>query len=221
MSSTKISCTKSIFRTLNTSMPLPLNGPISAQMIQAEFGGPSPFKLSNYYRGGAYVPNTSANASIPTSGPLAFSMFYGASAGSQSAPSEPALWFSPQITYTADDGGQQNFYFYVNHGNTEQTYIELTPSTGLPPNSFLLNEYPASPSNLNGITLRGNIIPVGGYLISLDAVRGMQRETRTFAIQITSSSSGGGGSDPGGGTGGGPGGGGGTEQPGDTGVGVT
>ena len=200
-------------------MPLPLNGPISAQMIQAEFGGPLPFKLSNYYRGGAYVPNTSANAAIPTSGPLAFSMFYGASAGSQSAPAEPALWFSPQITYTADDGGEQNFYFYVNHGNTEQTYIEQTPSTGLPPNSVLLNQYPTTSSNLNGITLRGNIIPVGGYLISLDAVRGMQRETRTFAIQITSASN----NNPGGGTGGGGTGGGGTggggTGGGDTGIG--
>lgn len=62
-------------------MALPASGPISLHMIQAEFGGPTPINLQNYYRGGLYVPNTAQNASIPTSGPITIpNNFWGASA---------------------------------------------------------------------------------------------------------------------------------------------
>lgn len=59
-------------------MALPSSGKMSLSMIAAEFGGSPPHKLSEYYRGGAYVPNITANNNIPTSGPIAFSDFYGA-----------------------------------------------------------------------------------------------------------------------------------------------
>lgn len=62
-------------------MPIPLTGPISASMIRAEFGGPLPFHLSNYYRGGTYVHDSPANSHIPTSGQIKFSDFRGAAAG--------------------------------------------------------------------------------------------------------------------------------------------
>jgi len=59
-------------------MTLPASGTITLAMIQAEFGGPTPIVLSNYYRGGAYV--TANNTSIPTSGTLTIpNTFYGAS----------------------------------------------------------------------------------------------------------------------------------------------
>lgn len=70
-------------------MALPLTGPISLSMIQAEFGGPTPVRLSNYYRGGAYVPNTPANSAVPTSGPISLSNFYGAAAA---PPNNPPVW---------------------------------------------------------------------------------------------------------------------------------
>ena len=58
-------------------MTLQASGAISMAQIQAEFGGPTPIVLSNYYRGGAYVPNTPPNAAIPTSGAISLSQFYG------------------------------------------------------------------------------------------------------------------------------------------------
>lgn len=61
-------------------MPLPSSGSISISQIAAEFGGSAPHSLSEYYRGGGLVPDTPANAAIPTSGAIKLSDFYGASA---------------------------------------------------------------------------------------------------------------------------------------------
>lgn len=60
-------------------MALPSSGTITIQQIATEFGGSAPYSLSNYYRGGALVANTPANAGIPTSGTIRLSNFYGAS----------------------------------------------------------------------------------------------------------------------------------------------
>ena len=59
-------------------MAIPASGPISLTTIQAEFGGPSPISLSNYYKNGAYVTAASYAPNVPTSGPIALSDFYGA-----------------------------------------------------------------------------------------------------------------------------------------------
>ena len=61
-------------------MALPSSGAISWSMIQTEFGGSNPINISEYYRGGALVPNTAANAAVPTAGAIKASDFYGASA---------------------------------------------------------------------------------------------------------------------------------------------
>ena len=63
-------------------MPLPTSGQITAEMIRNEFGGGNPFNIRDYYRGGPRVPNTGANAGVPTSGRISFASFYGASASS-------------------------------------------------------------------------------------------------------------------------------------------
>lgn len=61
-------------------MTIKSSGPIALMRdIVAEFGGAAPYRLSDYYRGGAFVPDTPANANIPTSGRIRFSDFYGAS----------------------------------------------------------------------------------------------------------------------------------------------
>lgn len=57
-------------------MALPSSGSLTLAQIQAEFGGSNPISLSEYYRGGAYV--TSNNTSVPTSGAISLSNFYGA-----------------------------------------------------------------------------------------------------------------------------------------------
>jgi hypothetical protein len=60
-------------------MALPSSGPISSSMIQTEFGGSNPIAISEYYKGGANVPNTATNVNIPTSGQIKFSDFYNGS----------------------------------------------------------------------------------------------------------------------------------------------
>ena len=57
-------------------MTLPASGIIKLSDIQTEFGGANPIGLSEYYRGGAYV--TSNNTSVPTSGAISLTNFYGA-----------------------------------------------------------------------------------------------------------------------------------------------
>jgi len=59
-------------------MTLPSSGAISLSAIQTEFGGANPIGLSEYYRGGGIIPaTTSFNTTIPTSGLITFSNFYG------------------------------------------------------------------------------------------------------------------------------------------------
>ncbi len=59
-------------------MALPSSGAISMTDIRGEFGGSAPDGINEYYRGGGLVPNTPANAGIPTSGAISFADFYGA-----------------------------------------------------------------------------------------------------------------------------------------------
>lgn len=60
-------------------MALPNSGPISLLMIQGEFTGTQPISLSEYYKNGPYVNGYSTAPSVPTSGTIKFSDFYGAS----------------------------------------------------------------------------------------------------------------------------------------------
>lgn len=60
-------------------MALQTSGQISLNNIASEFGGTQPHSISEYYNGAGLVPNKVYNASIPTSGQISFSNFYGAS----------------------------------------------------------------------------------------------------------------------------------------------
>lgn len=62
-------------------MPLPPSGTITIDDLRTEFGATGARGLGDFYRGGAFVPNTPTNASVPTSGTIQLSDFYGASAG--------------------------------------------------------------------------------------------------------------------------------------------
>ena len=59
-------------------MVLQASGSISMQDIVDEFGGAGSDSISEYYRGGTWVPNISANTGIPLSGTISFSDFYSA-----------------------------------------------------------------------------------------------------------------------------------------------
>ena len=59
-------------------MPLQTSGAISLSDIQGEFGGSNPISISEYVRGGSYVPDTDANSTIGTmTQNIALSHFYG------------------------------------------------------------------------------------------------------------------------------------------------
>lgn len=65
-------------------MTLPTSGTLTLGMIQTEFSAPGGTGLTDFYRGGTYVPNSSANANVPTSGTISILDFYGASKASPS-----------------------------------------------------------------------------------------------------------------------------------------
>ena len=61
-------------------MALASSGTLSINDIAGEFGGSAnPESLSEFYKGGSRVPNTTLNANIPTSGTIAISNFYNGS----------------------------------------------------------------------------------------------------------------------------------------------
>lgn len=61
-------------------MALPTSPPISLNQIKAEFGATGTRSITEFYRGGAFVPNTSTNSNVPTSGTISLLDFLGASA---------------------------------------------------------------------------------------------------------------------------------------------
>ena len=77
--------------------------------ISAEFGGSTPHALSEYYRGGSEVPNSSANNDVPTSGTIKFSDFYDAvnfqATGNEAIGSWPVVFGS--LTHPSQWGAKQ------------------------------------------------------------------------------------------------------------------
>ena len=61
-------------------MTLPLSGIIKLSDLQREFGGPNPPRLKNYYLNGGNV-HQNPKGTIPTSGPIKLTDFYGGVGG--------------------------------------------------------------------------------------------------------------------------------------------
>ena len=59
-------------------MAVTSSAPIDIGDLVTEFGGSAPHSLTEYYRGGSLVPNTTANNSVPTSGAISLTDFFGA-----------------------------------------------------------------------------------------------------------------------------------------------
>lgn len=55
-----------------------VSNPATLESVYTEFGAPQGTGLSAFLKGGAYVPNTSANASVPTALPIQLSQLAGA-----------------------------------------------------------------------------------------------------------------------------------------------
>lgn len=139
------------------SGPLPSSGPLSLTDIQGEFLGTAPIGLSEYYRGGPYVPNSTSTATIPTSGTIAVSNFY----GTRRRIAIPLTISSP--TY--------NYDVYANRGPSYVagiSDINVTVSPGVRVGSTSVDTYAMSvPSSFNSgdtitITNNGYIQGMGG-----------------------------------------------------------
>ena len=61
-------------------MAMQTSGPISIQDLKIFFGAGGTRGMSDFYRGGTFVPDISANSGIPTSGEIALGDFYGSQA---------------------------------------------------------------------------------------------------------------------------------------------
>lgn len=140
-------------------MAIPSSGEIKISEIATEFGDTAPNQMSEYYRGGGLVPDTPANAAVPTSGQITVANFYGA----QNRASVP-------LTISADT---QNYDVYT-QASSSPTYsagstdVTLTISPGVAVGSSSTGAYALSvPSSFNPadtvtIVNNGTVIGRGG-----------------------------------------------------------
>lgn len=109
-------------------MPLQSSGEIGIEDLKREFNANSN-KLSDYYRGGSIVANSTANNSIPTSDEILLSHFYGASRST----SEPTpLSVSPPQINLSGNGQTKSVTISTSKDWTITSPIWLTvsPSSG-------------------------------------------------------------------------------------------
>ena len=158
-------------------MPLPCPGPapISLLDIQNEFGGTASTKITEYYRGGAYVPNTADNSNIPTSGQISFSDFFCSSA------------ISEIVVYITQNTANVNVSSLFGTHWTSSVDKRLVVNSGVQ----VYNTNPYAISNLNGYAMRiydtfngqltienlGTIIGAPGRRGGLDPIRSGESRT--------------------------------------------
>lgn len=110
-------------------MPLQDTGvAISLSDIQEEFGGDNPISLSEYYKDGDYVG--SSQSTIPSSGAISFSNFYGTQKAAAGAPAP----VSSDLTSIGYSGGLGNTGYEIIRGlyaeNTSRTEGQYILSDG-------------------------------------------------------------------------------------------
>jgi hypothetical protein len=109
-------------------MAMQTSGPISIQDLKIFFGAGATRGMSDFYRGGTFVPDIAANSGIPTSGEIALSDFYGAEAQrtvtvsptSQSAngTSSSHTWNPVTVSYAGGIPSSVVWSFAVTSGGT-------------------------------------------------------------------------------------------------------
>jgi hypothetical protein len=173
-------------------MALQTSGSISLDDIQAEFGGSNPISLSEYYRGGAYVPDTAANSGIPTSGTISLDDFYGGDA----TPPAPTGTFSA-ANFTSQTNRLRSTYYYSNNLTLSVTNEPITVSvTGLASPTIQKNSTGTLASSLSfndGDTCRIRGLTPSTYSTSRTFTASMTGDSATFTVTTQSAPSGGGG----------------------------
>lgn len=105
-------------------MTLPASGAISLGAIQTEYGGTNPAAISEYYRGGGLVPNAAPNLSVPTSGAISFSNFYGGAAVSvQFAGSSNIAYEDTNYPFDVTAGFTISSAGTYTHGGSNPTWL--------------------------------------------------------------------------------------------------
>jgi hypothetical protein len=122
-------------------MALQTSGEISILDIYNEFGGPSSggYGLSDYYRGGSYVGNNNTN--VPTSGEIALSDFYGASAG-------------VEVQYSVTGGGGAGGYG-VDNGSVANSFANAGGASSINHTSFTAISAAGGAGGQNGSSAQG------------------------------------------------------------------
>lgn len=107
----------------------PTSGTISFSDLRREFDSTgSEVRISDFYRGGSFVPNTSTNLGVPTSGEIRISDFYGASDSASPFAFANATGGSPDYTSTAPrpTSGACRAEFEIQTDGDIARFIDLT-----------------------------------------------------------------------------------------------
>ena len=157
-------------------MTLQSSGTITFAQIQSEFGGSNPIGLNEYYRGGANVPNTTTNSSIPTSGTITTANFY---SGSNAAPA----W--SMGNFTSQSNKTRNSYYYSNTLTASSTGTVSVSAGGTSSyKRFQVNGggLVTSASIANGNTLRMRIRASGSYSSTVTGTIAGNGNTSSFSV---------------------------------------
>lgn len=140
-------------------MTLQSSGSISLSQIASEFGDSAPNSMSEFYRGGGKVPDTSTNSNISTSGSISIGNFYGATSR-----------IAVNITIGSNT---QNFDVYSNKGGSYVSGISdiiVTISSGIIVGSSSTSSYAMI---ISGFTTGDTVTIINnGYIVGMGGTGG-------------------------------------------------
>lgn len=150
--------------------------------IAEEFGGDdsSNVKMSDYYKGGSFV-SSSVTASIPTSGQIKFSDFYGAT---DVAAVVSAVTIQPAVKYDTNTGPRGGQYEFITHGLGAASHS--TYSTGLLGFNSAVNTTHLTDSNQGSLVGATHPITNFGVSSALGTLRTITHFTYGPAAQTSS-----------------------------------
>jgi hypothetical protein len=126
-------------------MPLQTSGAISLSQVQSEFGGSNPISMSEYYRGGSYVPTTGSGSYSSYQANLQSPQYYftnhgivvwngsqvaNVSAGSTSATAGGYTYQRGSLYTTISGKYSSTSYYYVRRGTAATSINTGIPSSG-------------------------------------------------------------------------------------------
>jgi hypothetical protein len=159
-------------------MALPSSAPITLLQIYTEFGAPVNTPLTQMVRGGAYVPNSAANAGVPLAPPIDLLDFLGAT------DTQVAMTVT-NVSSVGASGPQTATLQFLNNGQlfkqTTQSGSELVPGEWLVAGSA--SGYDVRWDNTSGSLSAGSDAP--GVWLNLGTTRQFNRsQNSTGASEV-------------------------------------